>query len=93
MNADSFRLHYTYLIAILVIVGSGYMLLTETPGVTGEQKLALVTFVLGLVLGFIFNRESSAGSARATERAIAQGATTVQGGDPPPPPAEGRQPA
>ncbi|HVM30780.1 MAG TPA: hypothetical protein VM305_08460 [Candidatus Limnocylindrales bacterium] len=74
VSTDTIRLHYTYGIGLLCLIGSFVLLLLDTPGVEGTAKLALVTTVLGIVLGFIFSRESSVGGARAAERAIQQGA-------------------
>lgn len=75
MNIDTIRLHYTYLIALIVLLGAGYLLLTPTPDITGGEKLAFVGAAVGVVLAFIFNRESAVSAARATERAIEQGVT------------------
>jgi hypothetical protein len=77
MTTDSWRLHYTYAIAIIVLLGAGLMLFIPTPDITGEAKLAFVTFVAGIVLGFVFNRESAVGAARATERAHEAGAAAA----------------
>ena len=74
MNTDGWRLHYTYAIAALCLIGGGVLVFLKLGEIPAEALLALITFVFGLVLGFVFNRESSAGQARATERAVAQGA-------------------
>lgn len=76
MNTDTLRLYFTYGIAVLVIVGAGALVMAKLDEIPAEALLALVTFVLGLALGFVFNREASAGAARQSERAIAQGAAT-----------------
>lgn len=85
MSTDTIRLHYTYGIAILVIIGGGLLIFMKLTEIPAEALLALVTFVAGLALGFVFNRESSAGQARSTERAVAQGANAGQLNDQPPP--------
>jgi hypothetical protein len=74
MSTDTWRLHYTYLIGAGVLALAFGLLLLHTPDISGESKLAFVTFVAGIVLGFVFNRESSVSAARAQERAIEQGA-------------------
>ena len=76
MSTDTMRLHYTYLIAILVLIGAFYLLTTPTPDVSGGEKLAFLGAVVGGVILFVFNRESSVSAARATERAIEQGANS-----------------
>lgn len=85
-STDTIRLYFTYGIAVLVVVGAGALVLAKIDEIPAEALLALVTFVLGLALGFVFNRESSAGAARQSERAIAQGANASQ------PPLEQPQP-
>jgi hypothetical protein len=77
VTSDTWRLHYTYLIAILVLLGAWAMLFMPTPDITGGEKLNFAIFVSGIVLGFVFNRESSVSGARSAERQIEQGA---QGG-------------
>jgi hypothetical protein len=85
VNTDTIRLHYTYGIGIIVLIAAFALLLVPTPDISGEAKLAFVTFVAGIVLGFVFNRESSVSAARATERAIDQGANAgVKQPDPKP---------
>lgn len=74
MSTDTIRLHYTYAIAVLVLIGSYMLLTTPIPDVNGEAKLAFLGAVVGGVILFVFNRESSVSAARATERAIEQGA-------------------
>jgi hypothetical protein len=76
MSTDTVRLHYTYAIAILILVGGFYLLITAIPDVTGGEKLAFIGSIMGGVILFVFNRESSAGQAPATARAVAQGAAS-----------------
>lgn len=79
MQADTIRLWATYAIAVLVLVGS-FVLLVYPTQVPIDQIIPFVTGVVGLVLGWVFNRESTAAGARAQERAAAQGATTASAG-------------
>lgn len=65
MQSDTIRLLASYVIAILVLAGA-FVLIYENRGDSGQAWLAI-----GAVLGWAFNRESSAASARQTERAIA----------------------
>ena len=65
MQADTIRLLASYLIAVLVLAGA-FVLIYENRGDSGQAWLAV-----GAVLGWAFNRESSAAAARQTERAAA----------------------
>lgn len=85
-EVDTIRMHYTYGIALLMLLGAFTLLLVETPGITGGEKLAFIAgFVTGIV-GFVFNRESQTGATRAAERAVALGANTATPPNPPPAP-------
>jgi hypothetical protein len=77
VNADTLRLLSTYVIAAIVIAGSYLLLVIPTPDISSDAKLALVTANTGLVLGFIFNRESTTAGQRAAERAVSLGANTA----------------
>jgi hypothetical protein len=94
MSADTIRLIFTYAIAVLVLVGA-FILLVLPSQVGSETIVPFVTGIVGIVLGFVFNRESTTAGARQSERAVAQGAaqatgsttvnsasTTVEGGNP-----------
>jgi len=72
-NSDTLRLLFTYTIAVLVLIGS-FVLLVVPSQVGSEGVIPFVTGVVGIVLGFVFNRESTTAGQRATERAVAQGA-------------------
>jgi len=75
-TADTIRLIFTYGIAVLVLIGA-FMLLTR-PSQVGETDLVpFVTMVVGIVLGFVFNRESTTAGQRSAERAVELGASTA----------------
>ena len=76
MNADTLRLAFTYVIAILILVGS-FVLLLFPSQVDQASLLPFLTGIIGIVLGFVFNRESTTAGARAAERQFTQGATTA----------------
>jgi uncharacterized membrane protein len=90
MNADLIRLFFTYAIALVTLIGTFVLIYTKLGEISAESLLALVTFVLGLALGFVFNRESTTAGARSAERAISQGANA--GVIPPPQPPQPPQP-
>ncbi len=70
LEADTIRLVATYVIAIVVLVGC-FMLLVAPSQL--ENPEAFVTVIVGVVLGFVFNRESTTAGARAAERSFAKG--------------------
>jgi hypothetical protein len=74
MNTDTIRLHYTYIIALVIVVGAGVLMYIKLPEIEPEVLIGFFGTAFGFVLGFVFNRESSVGSQRATERAVSQGA-------------------
>jgi hypothetical protein len=78
MTADTIRLWFTYGIAVMVLIGC-FVLLFFPSQVGQEGLVPFVTGVVGVVLGFVFNRESTVAGQRATERAVAQGAQTAAG--------------
>ena len=79
MRTDDWKLHYTYLglltIALIVLL----FVFLKIDEIDSETLIALVTFVLGSVLGFLTASESATRSARATERANAAGAASAAG--------------
>lgn len=81
MTSDTIRLYFTYAIAVLVLLGT-FLLLIWPSQVPAEQLLPFLTGIVGIVIGFVFNRESTTSGARASERAVAQGASggAQQGG-------------
>ncbi len=86
MQTDTLRLAFTYVIALVIVVGGGILLIVPSQ-VPPEQLLPFMTGIFGLVLGYVFTRDTQVGSARAAERAVAAGAasqptTTVSAGPP-----------
>lgn len=83
MNADTIRLAFTYVIAALTLVGC-FILLIIPSQVGQEGLLPFVTGIVGVVLGFVFNRESSTAGGRAAERSMSIGANAAVAPNPPP---------
>jgi hypothetical protein len=73
MSVDTVRLWFTYAIAVLVLVGC-FLLLFFPSQVDQPSLVPFVTAIVGVVLGFVFNRESTTAGQRNAERAISQGA-------------------
>ncbi len=72
MQSDTIRLLATYGIAVLVLVGS-FVLLMFPSQVSQDQLVPFLTGIIGVTLGWAFNKESTTASARATERAVTLG--------------------
>lgn len=82
MQADTLRLVATYGIAALVLLGCFVLLLIPTQ-IGADSLVPFITGTVGLVLGFVFNRESTTGGQRSAERAVTLGANTAQAPLPP----------
>jgi len=75
-NADTIRLLFTYTIAAMVLIGC-FVLLVIPSQVGAEGVVPFVTGIVGIVLGFLFNRESTTGGQRSAERAFDKGAAAA----------------
>jgi hypothetical protein len=73
VNAGNIQLFFTYTIAVLVLIGC-FILLVLPSQVGSDTIVPFVTGIVGIVLGFVFNRESTMSGQRSAERAINQGA-------------------
>lgn len=82
MSADTIRMTGTYIIAGMVLVGA-FVLLMFPSQVPSEQLIPFLTGFVGIVLGWAFNRESTTAGARASERAVAAGASAAATNQPP----------
>ena len=76
MNADTIRLLFTYAIATLILIGS-FVLLLFPSQLTGDSLVPFVSGIIGVVIGFVFNRESTTAGQRSAERAVTLGANTA----------------
>jgi hypothetical protein len=74
---ETIKLFFTYLIALVVVLGGGYMLYA-TRGEAGADNLQLVVSgFIGAALAFVFGGEIQTRTARQQERALMTGAPTV----------------
>lgn len=81
MQSDSIKLWFTYITALVIVVGGGAMLWFSRldPSDSGSQQLALVVAgFVGAAIQFLFNKETSTSTARQVERATAAGAASQQ---------------
>jgi hypothetical protein len=77
MNNDTIRTVFTYVIAIIVLVGTGVLLRFPPPGIPPEALLAFLGVQVGLVMGYVFNE-------RAASSAVANQPTITTSSGPPP---------
>lgn len=69
MSIDTIRTTFTYLIALVVLVGTGVLLRFPPPGIPPEALLAFLGVQVGLVMGYVFG-ERTAASAVANQPTI-----------------------
>ena len=69
MNNDTIRTVFTYVIAIIVLVGTGVLLRFPPPGIPPEALLAFLGVQVGLVMGYVFG-ERTAASAVANQPTV-----------------------
>lgn len=81
MESDTIKLWFTYITALLIVIGGGAMLwfsrLDPTDSASTQLQLVVAGFV-GAATQFLFNRETQTSTTRATERSIAQGTAAAQ---------------
>lgn len=73
MQSDAIKLWFTYITALVMVVGGGAMLWFSRldPPDTGSSQLQLVVAgFIGGAVQFLFNRETQTSTARMTERAL-----------------------
>lgn len=69
MSTELVRTVFTYVIALVVILGSGTLLVVRTQ-VDSSQLLPFVTGVSGVVLGYVFSDRSASASSSRTLQAL-----------------------
>ncbi len=76
MQSDTIKLLFTYLIALVVIIGGGLMLYF-----TPDDNLQLVVAgFIGSAITFVFSQESAKQATRAAQSSSASGASQSSGG-------------
>lgn len=76
MQTDTIRLLATYLIALVVLVGS-FVLLMVPSQVPSEQLVPFITGIVGIIVGWAFQKEGTAAAQRSTERAVTLGQQSI----------------
>lgn len=75
MQADTLKLLFTYILALIVVLGGGVMLfaIRLDPPESGSATLSLaIVGFIGLALGWAFNREAATQATRAAQSSAAQ---------------------
>jgi len=77
MQADKVKMLFTYLIALIIIIGGGAMLyaIRLDPADTGSATLSLaIVGFIGAAVQFVFSSESATRATRAAQASASQGA-------------------
>jgi hypothetical protein len=80
MQVETVKALFTYLIALVIIIGGGFMLFYTRldPPESNSQNLALVIAgFIGAATQFVFNRETQIQTAHQSERATAAGVAST----------------
>lgn len=67
MNSDTLKTTFTYAIALVIIVGGGFLLLVPSQ-VPPEQLLPFLTGIVGTVIGYVFGERTTASATATIER-------------------------
>jgi hypothetical protein len=79
--AENLKLVFTYVIALIIIVGGGIMLynIRLDPPESGSATLSLaIAGFIGGAITYVFNREAATQATRAAQASSDQGATQAQ---------------
>lgn len=82
MKADTIKGVTAAAVALIIVAGGLFQIyqLTIQHIISGDAALAILGPLIGGAATWVFGRDTQAGAARATERAVAQGANA---GNPP----------
>lgn len=72
MQSDTLKIIAAYVTALVIIIGGFLFLYATRLDNAGDLRLAVVGF-MGSAIGYVFVRDTQAGSARQSERAFAAG--------------------
>lgn len=74
MQADTIRLLFTYMIALVVIAGGGaFLLVVRNDNPPNDLITGAAISVVTAAVQFVFQKETQTSTARASERAFAAG--------------------
>lgn len=79
-TVDTIRAVFTYIIALLVVVGGGFVIFFSRNDPSSTDTVAIMAGFVGSALTFVFGSEVQTRTARQTNTANLQGATTHANG-------------
>lgn len=74
MQTDNVKLIFTYLIALIVVLGGGAFLYLTLGQVDAESTRLVVAGFMGSAITFVFGQESAKSATRAAQASAAAGA-------------------
>ena len=86
MQTDNIKLVFTYLIALLVVLGGGVFLFLTLGQADAESTRLVIAGFMGSAITFVFGQESAKAATRAAQASAASGAATATGATSPNPP-------
>ncbi len=81
MNADTIKLWFVYITALVIIIGGGLFLYSTRAEATAHDLQILIAGFMGAAITFVFNRESATQATRAAQSSTAAGAAASQSGN------------
>ena len=82
MSIETVRTVFTYVIALVIIIGGGILLVVPTR-IPANELLTFEQVVVGVVLGWVFSDRSASASSSRTLQALYTPAPPQLGGDVP----------
>jgi len=82
MQTDTVKLVFTYLIALIVVVGGGAFLYLTLGQPDAESTRLVVAGFMGSAITFVFGQESAKAATRAAQSSAASGAATATANPP-----------
>lgn len=80
MNADTIKAFFTYLTALVIVLGGLAVLYLTRGEATSANLQLIVSGLMGAATTFLFVQENSTRASRTAERQFAQGLDTKNGG-------------
>lgn len=79
MNADTVKLWFSYVIALVIIVGGGLFLYATRAEPDSQSLQLVIAGFIGAAVTFVFNRESATQATRAAQSSAASAVASNNG--------------